>query len=242
MSRSLAAFAAIALVACRGSEPAPTPATRAEQASRPSLPPSDEPCTEQKWTPELVRALTLDAFDERGFGPTRLAGVRATLPLLPTSWPSSACVIVVYLYYVEEPRIIPNWDSSPQRTGMSSPLLASAKLDLKSSLIEVELVDYSTASLGPGWIYRYFRYRVSDNYELVREAEQELIGAVVAHDGVLDPQNFDAYSRAWQHYPHYLELLPSVHRSFIDEMLFVRPVLHPKHPGVWNPVVYPDPQ
>jgi hypothetical protein len=227
MKRGLIALGALLLVTCAKVEPKPEPAPAdsdgAEIRTR---------CTEHTWTPDLVRALAFEAFEDRGVDGVDFAAARGTLPLFPASWPGSPCAIVVYFYYAAEPETFPHDRFDRRPNGWSSPLLAAATIDLKSSSVELRVLDYRDSPLR-NRIHLGERWKVADTYMIVEQAEKDLIEAVVTQTPVSDSRLFEAYSRAWQQYPHYVHLVPPVHRDFIGEMLRVRPFELPEPPSGW---------
>lgn len=227
MKRGLTALGALLLVTCAKVEPEPVPAPADSDGTE-----SRTRCTEQTWTPELVRALAFEAFEDRGVDGVDFAAARGTLPLFPANWPRSSCAIVVYLYYAAEPEIFPNDRFDRRPNGLSSPLLAAARVDLKSSSVELKVLDYSDSPL-KNRTHLGERWKVAETYMVVEQAEKRLIEAVITQAPVSDPRIFEAYSRAWQNYPQYVHLVPPVHRDFIGEMLRVRPLELPDAPSGW---------
>jgi hypothetical protein len=161
-------------------------------------------------------------------------GVRGTLPILPPATPSSSCSVVLYFYYALEPISGPFGVDERDSLGMSSPLVAVATVNLRSSKVYVERVEFGGALESP--VISCHRWNVDATYRAVREAENKLLHAVISKQPVSEPAVFKSYGDAWQKFPHFLDLLPPGHQGFIDEMLRVRPVQRPKYPGGWTPL------
>jgi hypothetical protein len=229
MKRGLTALGAFLIVTCAKVEPEPVPAPVPASSARTDGAESPARCTELKWTPDLVRTLGFEAFEDENVGGEDYAAVRGALPLFPATWPTPSCAVVVYFYYADEPRIVPHDQFDGRPNGWSSPLLAAARVDLKSSSVELKVLDYSESPL-KNRVHFGKRWKVAETYMTVADAEENLIEAVVTQAPVSDPRMFEAYSRAWQQYPQYVHLVPSVHRDFIGEMLRVRPLELPEPP------------
>ncbi len=211
---------------CAKVEPEPVPALAPADSDGTEI---RTRCTDTTWTPDLVRSLAFAAFEDRGVGGEDQGAVRGALPLFPATWPTPSCAVVVYVYYADEPRTASHDRYDFQSMGWSSPLLAAATVDLKSSSVELKVLDYRDSPLR-NRTHLGDRWKVTDTYMIVEQAEKDLIEAVVTHAPVSDPRIFEAYSRAWQQYPHYVHLVPPVHRDFIAEMLRVRPLELPEPP------------
>jgi hypothetical protein len=199
-------------------------------------------CTDREWTADQVRAAAFAAFSEHGVAETNYAGRRGVMPLIPEGWPNRSCSVALYAYYVEEPFGVERFGRPWNPDRGSSPLLASAHVDLKTGAVEVrtfDAVDEESGRARFNWVYFRKPWRVAETYAAVQDAENELLNAVMTGNQVSGDWVFDAYGGVWKLYPHYIDYVPAEHRPFVQDVLRVYPITRPRRGAGWSPVFKP---
>lgn len=199
-------------------------------------------CTDREWTADQVRAAAFAAFSEHGVAENNDVGRRGVMPLIPEGWPQRSCSVALYAYYVEELQNVDRFGGTWPLGRWSSPLLASAHVDLKTGAVKIrtfDAVDEESGGAGFDWVFYRKTWSVADAYATVRDAENELLRAVVTGEKAPGDWVFDAYGVVWRLYPHYIDYVPAKHRPFVEEVLRVHPVTRPRRGEGWAPLLKP---